>query len=276
VCAGALKVAHTPHAAKIHATVAYGLWCDETSLATLYISCACPVHLIFMILQTYYCLQISRRSAMCLVEIVHDKAINEVHELVDRMLEKDGSKGTYQKAWLQQFRHAVIPGTQLDDNGEPEELGWTAIVLHYVSITWKLMFAVVPPPEMYGGGPCFVISLIMIGGLTYFVAPIASMSRCSVGLSDLMTTVVFVAVGTSLPDTFASYQAAVQASDADAAIGNVTGSNSVNVFVGALPHSFNKYRCHEVNCVPKSISWQLHAWSRYCSCCDSPRARHGA
>lgn len=74
----------------------------------------------------------------------------------------------------------------------------------------------------------------MIAGLTYIVAPLASMFGCAVGLSDLMTAIVFVALGTSLPDTFASYQAAVQASDADAAIGNVTGSNSVNVFLGML------------------------------------------
>jgi len=77
------------------------------------------------------------------------------------------------------------------------------------------------------------MSLAMIGGLTYIVAPLASMFGCAVGLSDLMTAVVFVALGTSLPDTFASHQAATQAPDADAAIGNVTGSNSVNVFLGA-------------------------------------------
>jgi solute carrier family 8 (sodium/calcium exchanger) len=39
-------------------------------------------------------------------------------------------------------------------------------------------------------------------------------------------------MGTSLPDTFASKQAAQQSKNADSAIGNVTGSNSVNVFLG--------------------------------------------
>merc|ERR1711881_432038 len=42
----------------------------------------------------------------------------------------------------------------------------------------------------------------------------------------------FVALGTSLPDTFASKTAATQDPYADASIGNVTGSNSVNVFLG--------------------------------------------
>merc|ERR1711918_36970 len=46
------------------------------------------------------------------------------------------------------------------------------------------------------------------------------------------TAITFVALGTSLPDTFASKTAAVQDPYADASIGNVTGSNSVNVFLG--------------------------------------------
>ena len=39
-------------------------------------------------------------------------------------------------------------------------------------------------------------------------------------------------MGTSLPDTFASMIAAKSEKTADNAIGNVTGSNSVNVFLG--------------------------------------------
>lgn len=41
-----------------------------------------------------------------------------------------------------------------------------------------------------------------------------------------------VPAGTSLPDTFASRWAAVTEDTADAAIGNITGSNSVNVLLG--------------------------------------------
>jgi solute carrier family 8 (sodium/calcium exchanger) len=41
-----------------------------------------------------------------------------------------------------------------------------------------------------------------------------------------------VALGTSLPDTFASVTAAQQSPYADSAVGNVTGSNCVNVFLG--------------------------------------------
>ncbi|MPC16058.1 Sodium/calcium exchanger 2 [Portunus trituberculatus] len=47
-----------------------------------------------------------------------------------------------------------------------------------------------------------------------------------------VAAITFVALGTSLPDTFASKAAAVQEKYADNAVGNVTGSNSVNVFLG--------------------------------------------
>merc|ERR1711881_84459 len=52
------------------------------------------------------------------------------------------------------------------------------------------------------------------------------------GVPDAITAITFVALGTSLPDTFASKAAAVMDEYADASIGNVTGSNSVNVFLG--------------------------------------------
>lgn len=47
-----------------------------------------------------------------------------------------------------------------------------------------------------------------------------------------MTGLSIVAVGTSLPDTFASRIAAISDDDADNAIGNITGSNAVNIFLG--------------------------------------------
>jgi len=53
-----------------------------------------------------------------------------------------------------------------------------------------------------------------------------------IGLKPAVTAITFVALGTSLPDTFASKQAAQESKNADSAIGNVTGSNSVNVFLG--------------------------------------------
>ncbi|CAE8595502.1 unnamed protein product, partial [Polarella glacialis] len=65
-----------------------------------------------------------------------------------------------------------------------------------------------------------------------------ALAGCIIGIPDEITAISLVALGTSLPDTFASKQAATQDPYADASIGNVTGSNSVNVFLGlGLPWS---------------------------------------
>merc|ERR1719409_451030 len=72
----------------------------------------------------------------------------------------------------------------------------------------------------------------MIGGLTVIVGDLAALLGCVVGIPDEITAITLVALGTSLPDTFASKVAAQQDPYADASIGNVTGSNSVNVFLG--------------------------------------------
>merc|ERR1719285_1575465 len=72
----------------------------------------------------------------------------------------------------------------------------------------------------------------MIGLVTMVIGDMASLLGCVMNLPDEITAITFVALGTSLPDTFASKTAAVQDPDADASVGNVTGSNSVNVFLG--------------------------------------------
>merc|ERR1719220_1498652 len=60
-------------------------------------------------------------------------------------------------------------------------------------------------------------------------------------------------MGTSLPDLFASKTAAVQERYADNSIGNVTGSNSVNVFLGlGLPWSMAAIY-HAVNRTPFNV-----------------------
>ena len=94
------------------------------------------------------------------------------------------------------------------------------------------MFAFVPPPSICGGYLSFICALSMIGFLTAIIGDLASIFGCLVGLPDTVTAITFVAVGTSVPDLFASKQAAAQEKTADNSIGNVTGSNSVNVFLG--------------------------------------------
>ena len=104
--------------------------------------------------------------------------------------------------------------------------------LHFSCIGWKLLFSFIPPPHFLGGWGCFFISLCFIGGVTFVVGEYANLFGCVLNIKPAVTAITFVALGTSLPDTFASMAAATQEKYADSAVGNVTGSNSVNVFLG--------------------------------------------
>ena len=77
-----------------------------------------------------------------------------------------------------------------------------------------------------------MIALAFIGICTGIVGEFASVLGCVINLEESVTAITLVALGTSLPDTFASMTAAANSEYADSAIGNITGSNSVNVFLG--------------------------------------------
>jgi solute carrier family 8 (sodium/calcium exchanger) len=64
------------------------------------------------------------------------------------------------------------------------------------------------------------------------VDEVATLLGCVVGLSPLVIGMSLVALGTSLPDTFCSRTAIIKDTHADAAVGNITGSNAANVFLG--------------------------------------------
>ena len=118
-------------------------------------------------------------------------------------------------------------------NGDDSENATTIdYIMHFLTFGFKMIFALVPPPSIGGGWPCFVVSLIMIGILTAIVADLATIFGCLIKLRPPVVAITFVALGTSLPDTFASKAAATGEKTADNAIGNITGSNGVNVFLG--------------------------------------------
>jgi len=104
--------------------------------------------------------------------------------------------------------------------------------MHVLNVPWKLFVAIVPPTSLGGGFPCFWVAIIEIGILTGLIGDLANLLGCAIGLKNSVVAITLVALGTSLPDTFASRAAALGDPTADAAIGNVTGSNAVNVFLG--------------------------------------------
>jgi len=131
-------------------------------------------------------------------------------------------------SWSDQFRQAL----SVSGGEDVEEAGGLELGMHYLSITWKLLAAFIPPPHYLGGWACFWVALSFIGVVTMFINDLASIFGCLVGLDDQVTAITIVALGTSLPDTFASVLAIRSDDNADNAIGNITGSNSINVFLG--------------------------------------------
>lgn len=140
--------------------------------------------------------------------------------------------------WTDQFRSAfyVNGGGDGDDGGDGNNEDGSASMMdwlmHILTVFWKVLFSIIPPADYCDGWPCFVVSLSMIGAVTAVIGDLASLLGCVLDLKGSITAITFVALGTSLPDTFASKTAAEQDPYADASIGNITGSNSVNVFLG--------------------------------------------
>ncbi|XP_062844422.1 sodium/calcium exchanger 2a isoform X3 [Trichomycterus rosablanca] len=155
---------------------------------------------------------------------------------VDRLLKDTNIAeviGTH--SWREQFIEAVTVSAgegEEGDGDEPRRPSGCDYFMHVMTVFWKVLFAFVPPTEYWNGWACFIVCILVIGLLTAIIGDLASHFGCTVGLRDTVTAVVFVALGTSIPDTFASKVAAVQDQYADASVGNVTGSNAVNVFLG--------------------------------------------
>jgi len=104
--------------------------------------------------------------------------------------------------------------------------------IHMIGLPWKMLLAFIPPTSYAGGWATFWCSLTVTGAITFVIGEMAETFACMVGIPKAFAAISFVALGTSMPDTFASRMATQMSPDADAAICNVTGSNSVNVFLG--------------------------------------------
>lgn len=169
------------------------------------------------------------------------KESKEFKNTVDKLVQRANASillGT--SSWKEQFTEALtVSGGDEEDDAEGGGGGGSSssptpadYLMHSITIFWKVLFAFVPPTDIAGGYLCFAVSIFGIGVVTAVIGDIASYFGCTLGIKDSVTAVVFVALGTSIPDTFASKVAACQDKYADASVGNVTGSNAVNVFLG--------------------------------------------
>ncbi|KAJ3588950.1 hypothetical protein NHX12_009803 [Muraenolepis orangiensis] len=162
------------------------------------------------------------------LEVVIEESY-EFKNTVDKLIKKTNlALVVGSSSWREQF----VSNDDEEDSGEERLPSCFDYIMHFLTVFWKVLFAFVPPTEYWNGWACFFVSISLIGVLTAVTGDLASHFGCTVGLKDSVTAVVFVALGTSVPDTFASKAAAIQDQYADASIGNVTGSNAVNVFLG--------------------------------------------
>merc|ERR1712002_1455432 len=168
------------------------------------------------------------------------KESKEFKNSVDKMMQKaNNSMVVGSSSWLDQFSEAfTVQADDDDEEGEDGEEGEEKMpscgdyIMHFLTLPWKLIFALIPPTAIYDGYPTFVISILFIGLCTAVIGDVAGHLGCFINLKDCVNAIAFVALGTSVPDTFASKTAAIEDETADASVGNVTGSNAVNVFLG--------------------------------------------
>merc|ERR1712002_1309256 len=164
----------------------------------------------------------------------------EFKSSVDKMMQKSSNAMMAgSSSWLEQFTEAFV--VQAGDDDEEEEEGEEGeekmpscgdYIMHFLTLPWKIIFAFIPPTALMNGYITFVVSICFIGLCTAVIGDVAGHLGCFINLKDGVNAIAFVALGTSVPDTFASKTAAIEDDSADNSVGNVTGSNAVNVFLG--------------------------------------------
>jgi len=153
--------------------------------------------------------------------------------LLDLWEAHKGSSALGSDSWVSLFKDAAHA---------PEEVTFVGYFVHMLALPWKMVLAFIPPTSLGGGWVTFWCSLAVTGAITFVIGEMAETFACMVGIPKALAAISFVALGTSMPDTFASRMATRMSPDADAAICNVTGSNSVNVFLGlGLPWCVASY-----------------------------------
>lgn len=99
-------------------------------------------------------------------------------------------------------------GPTIDEDNSINDIEWSEAVMHFLSIGWKVFFAITPPTRIWNGWLAFIVSILFIGLVVIAVEQFANLLGCALGLPQSVTAITLVALGTSVPDTFASMTAA--------------------------------------------------------------------
>ncbi|KAF7493971.1 Sodium/calcium exchanger 3 [Sarcoptes scabiei] len=145
----------------------------------------------------------------CMIRIRESK---EFKQIVDSLMRRKKTLGYSDRTGSEDVESSKARDGDDQRNVETIDstMNFCNYFVHYITFFWKIGFAFVPPATIWN----------------------ASHFGSTVHLKDSVTAISLVALGTSVPDTFASKIAAENEKNADSSIGNVTGSNAVNVFLG--------------------------------------------
>ncbi len=87
--------------------------------------------------------------------------------------------------WREQFTEAMV----LNGGEDLENVPMFGYIGFFFAFPWKVLFAFLPPPHVWGGWLCFFCSLCVIGILTAVVGDAAAIFGCLVGLKDSVTAI---------------------------------------------------------------------------------------
>merc|ERR1712012_480304 len=153
----------------------------------------------------------------CLGEItkiqIRIRESKEFKSSIDRMMQRgNASMMVGASSWKDQFVDAFTvqagdddeegeEGGEEGEEGEAEEKMPTCsdYIMHFLTLFWKVLFALVPPAGLFNGYLTFVLSILMIGMVTAVIGDVAGHLGCFIFLKDSVNAIAFVALGTSVP-----------------------------------------------------------------------------
>jgi solute carrier family 8 (sodium/calcium exchanger) len=108
------------------------------------------------------------------------------------------------------------------------------VMMHFIQMPWKLLFAAIPPVNYLGGWATFVVSFILTGLLSFVIFDAVTSLGCILDIHVGLQALVLIAIGTNFPDCVANYLSASDKNrvNADAALQMISATNAVNIFVG--------------------------------------------
>lgn len=149
--------------------------------------------------------KLSKKSFQ-IINIVTDAESKKKQEALAQLLKK--IEDDEETTWYSQFVTACMLHPTKNEDGDITDISAMDGAMHFMCIGWKLFFSFIPPPHLLGGWACFFGALAFIGIVTAVVGEFANLFGCVLGVKPSITAITFVALGTSLPDTFASMAAA--------------------------------------------------------------------